>query len=165
MQGRFGEETMAHDGGCACGKVRYSITEEPMFTQVCHCTDCQRTTGSAFVIHAVIARDDLAITGETRMADMDTGSGTGAEIHFCPDCGTYIWIRYKYHQVPVIAVRAGTLDETSALPPQGHIFTDSKLDWVVVPDGVPAYPKAASREEMWPAESVARYDNLPPLGS
>ena len=154
---------MAHEGGCACGKVRYRITEDPMFTQLCHCTDCQRTTGSAFVIHAVIARDDLEISGETRMADMETGSGNGAEIHFCPACGTYIWIRYRYHQVPVIAVRAGTLDDASALPPQGQIFTSSKLDWVVLDPSIPAFEKAAPREEMWPPESVARYDSLPPL--
>jgi hypothetical protein len=154
---------MAYQGGCACGQVRYAIKRKPMFTQVCHCTDCQRTTGSAFVVHAVIARDDLQISGDTRMADLDTGSGAGAEIHFCSTCATYIWLRYKYHQVPVIAVRAGTLDNPSALPPQGHIFLDSMQDWVVVPAGVPAYPKAASREEMWPAEDVARYDSLPPI--
>lgn len=154
---------MALDGGCACGKVRYTITENPMFTQVCHCTDCQRTTGSAFVVHAVIARDDLTISGETRMAEMETGSGNGAEIHFCPDCGTYIWIRYKYHQVPVIAIRAGTLNDPSALPPQGQIFTSSRQDWAVLDVRIPAYEKAASREEMWPPESVARYNSLPPL--
>lgn len=151
------------EGGCACGKVRYAVTEQPMFTQVCHCTDCQRTTGSAFVIHSVIARDDLLIDGATQMAELETGSGAGSEIHFCPDCGTYIWIRYKYHQVPVVALRTGTLDDPSALTPQGHIFMDSKLDWVTVPEGVPAYPRAASREEMWPPASVDRYNSLPPL--
>lgn len=150
-------------GGCACGKVRYTITEPPMFTQVCHCTDCQRTTGSAFVIHAVIATADLEISGETRMAELETGSGAGSEIHFCRDCGTYVWIRYKYHQVPVIAIRAGTLDDPSVLPPQAHIFVDSRQNWVGLPDDVPAYPKAGSREEMWPAESVTRYNGLPLL--
>ena len=99
---------MTTTGHCGCGAVTYEITGAPLFTQACHCTDCQRTTGSAFVVHTVIVEDDLKLQGETRMAVLPSGSGAGCELHACAQCAAYIWVRYRYHQVPVIAVRAGT---------------------------------------------------------
>lgn len=151
---------MALTGGCSCGAVHYEVTGAPLFTQACHCLDCQRTTGSAFVVHAVLVESDFRIEGEMATARLETGSGQGRDLHFCPACGTAIWVRYLYHQVPVIALRTGTLDDTGQLAPQAHIFLRSKQPWVEIPDGVPAYPEAAAREDMWPAESVARYDAL-----
>lgn len=151
---------MALTGGCSCGEVTYEITDAPLFTQACHCTDCQRTTGSAFVVHAVLAEKDFAITGETRASQLSTGSGAGREHHFCPTCGTPIWVRYLYHQVPVIALRTGTLDDASQLPPQAHIFTRSKQPWVLLPGDAPAFEEGAARDEIWPAESIRRYEAL-----
>ena len=151
---------MSLTGGCSCGAVRYEITGDPLFTQACHCMDCQRTTGSAFVLHTILVESDLEISGQLKSARLPTGSGQGRDLHFCPECGTPIWVRYLYHRVPVIAVRAGTLDDTGAVRPEGHIFLKSKQTWVEVPEGVPAFEEGAAREDMWPAESVARYNAL-----
>lgn len=154
---------MTLSGRCACGREHYKINEEPLFTHACHCTDCQRTTGSAFVVHLVVAEVDFEIEGETRMSTIATGSGAGCDLHFCTQCGTYIWCRYRYHQVPVIAVRGGTLDDTSAVSPQVHIFTRSKQPWVRLPDDVPAYEEACGREGVWPETSVSKYNLLGPI--
>ena len=151
------------NGICSCGDVRYEIVEQPLITQVCHCTDCQRTTGSAFVIHIVICEKDLKIAGETRMAVVPTGSGAGCELHACNNCGVIVWVRYRYHQVPVVAVRAGTLEDTRAVTPAAHIFVDSKQPWVSVPSGSLAFSKGFERSEVWPQDSFERYEALPKL--
>ena len=153
---------MALTGGCACGRVRYTITDQPMFTHACHCLDCQRTTGSAFVVHHLIAHDELEIEGETRMTHLPTGSGAGCDLHFCPECGAYVWVRYLYHPVDAIAVRGGTLDEPRALPPQAHIFVRSKQPWLDLPADAPQFTEAYDRAVVWPAASYSKYENLPP---
>ncbi len=92
------------------------------------------------------------------MATLPSGSGAGCELHFCSKCGTYIWCRYLYHKVDVIALRVGTLDDTSMVKPQAHIFVRSKLSWFDLPDGVPVFEGAMDRDAVWSAESVARYN-------
>ena len=151
-------------GRCACGNVRYEIQGEPLVTQACHCRDCQRATGSAFVIHIVVCEEDFRITGETHMGLGPTGSGTGCELHSCASCGVLIWVRYKYHKVPVIAVRAGTLKDPGAVTPQAHIFTGRKLPWVLLPAEVPSFEEGIDRSQVWSKESIERYESLPSLG-
>lgn len=153
---------MAMTGRCACGEVTYEIREQPLFTQACHCTDCQRTTGTAFVVHMVVGEPDFEIKGDTRSTVVPSGSGAGCELHFCATCATYLWCRYLYHKVCAIAIRAGTLDDTKAVSPQAHIFTRSKQPWLTLPDNVPQFPEAAPREEIWTEESIQKYENLPP---
>lgn len=155
---------MGLNGRCACGEVRYEITGEPLFTHACHCVDCQRTTGSAFVIHTVLCEEDLVINGATRTGIGPSGSGAGCEMHGCESCGVIIWLRYLYHQVPVIVVRTGTLEDPNALPPRAHIFTSQKQPWFVLPDDVPTFVEAADRDALWPASSIARYNALAPRG-
>lgn len=153
---------MAMTGRCACGAVTYEVVNAPLFTQACHCRDCQRTTGSAFVVHAVMVEDDLKLEGKTRMVVVPSGSGAGCELHACAVCADYVWVRYLYHRVPVIALRTGTLDDPSLLPPQAHIFVRSKQPWLALTDGLPQFEEAFARDAVWPAESVARYEALPP---
>ena len=148
-------------GCCSCGRVTYQISQELLFTLACHCRDCQRSTGSAFVIHLVVAERDFEISGTTSLSILPTGSGGGREVHFCSECGTSIWCRYFYHKVAVIAVRGGTLDDTNVVRPQAHIFTRSKLSWVELPKDVPAYEEMFVRSEMWPQESIDKYESLP----
>ena len=88
---------MSLNGRCSCGDVRYEITGEPLFTHSCHCADCQRTTGSAFVIHTVLCEEDLSVTGVTPTGLGPSGSGAGCEMHACASCGVIIWLRYLYH--------------------------------------------------------------------
>jgi hypothetical protein len=152
---------MALKGRCACGRVTYQINDEPLFTQACHCLDCQRTTGSAFVVHMVVAEQDFSIDGELNSSVIPTGSGKGCEIYACSHCSTFIWCRYLYHKVPVIAVRSGTLLDPNAVRPQAHLFTASKQTWMTLSDEVPVFDGMSDRGAVWPMESVQKYDSLP----
>ena len=151
---------MTQTGGCACGRVRYRLEGVPLFTYACHCVDCQRTTGSAFVVHLTVAEDDVEVAGETRTATLPTGSGAGYDAHFCPGCGTYILCKYHRSPAATIAVRAGTLDDTSQLVVQAHIFTRSKQPWLVLPDDVPSFDEYYERDQLWTEESLVRFREL-----
>ena len=144
------------EGGCACGEVRYRLTSRPMFNHCCHCTDCQRQTGSAFVLNALIETDRIEILkGAPKPTAMPTDSGRPHDIWRCPTCLTAVWS--DYGRRPALRfVRMGTLDDPSALSPDVHIFTRSKLPWVGLPADVPAVEIYYDMEKLWPAESLAR---------
>ena len=143
-------------GSCFCGAVKYRLTSSPMFVHCCHCRDCQRQTGSAFVLNALIEADRVELlSGETRPFPQPTNSGRPHVIHRCPDCGTALWSTYGGRE-QIRFVRAGTLDEPSALAPDMHIYTRSKQPWVTLPDGVPAFEAYYDSRTLWPAESLAR---------
>ena len=153
-------KALALVGGCACGQVRYQINDDPLFTYACHCTDCQRTTGSAFVVHSTVAKVDFEIEGETQAARLPTGSGAGYDLHFCPKCGTFVWCIYHVRSDPVLIVRTGTLDDTAKLRPQAHIFTRSMQTWFTLPEDVPSFPEAFDRGVVWPTESLKKLNEL-----
>jgi hypothetical protein len=144
------------EGGCACGKMRYRLASQPMIVHCCHCRDCQRQTGSAFVLNALIETDRIAkLKGETKSVAVPTDSGRRHEIHRCPACETALWSHYGGG--PALAfVRIGTLDDPSALPPDVHIYTRSKLPWVALPPRIPAFPDYYDSKALWPPESLAR---------
>ena len=154
---------MKYDGRCACGEVTYGIHDDPLFTQACHCLDCQRTTGSAFVVHLVIAESDFSIHGPTSSSVVPTGSGIGCDLHYCTECATYLWCRYLYHQVAVIAVRSGTLTDPNAVQPQAHIFTKSKQAWLTLPSDVPSFIEAFDKSDVWPRTSIDKYNAQPAI--
>jgi hypothetical protein len=144
------------DGGCACGAVRYRMTTPPLFVHCCHCKDCQRQTGSAFALNALIETDRVdMLSGETQRYDMPTDSGRPHGVYRCTHCGTAVWSEYGGLKV-LRFVRVGTLDDPSALPPDVHIYTRSKLPWVVLPDGVPRFEAYYESKKLWPAESLQR---------
>ena len=148
--------TDALEGGCACGAVRYRLTSAPMFVHCCHCLHCQRQTGSAFVLNAIIETDRIVLlSGAPEPVAVPTDSGRPHDIHRCPDCRTAVWSDYG-RRPAVRFVRTGTLDESSAIVPDVHIFTCSKLPWVALPDGVPAFDVYYDMQTLWPAESLAR---------
>ncbi|HEX3429406.1 MAG TPA: GFA family protein [Rhizomicrobium sp.] len=144
------------EGGCACGAVRYRLRSKPMFVNCCHCRDCQRQTGSAFVINALIETDRIALlSGHPEPVSVPTDSGRPHDIYRCPGCRTALWS--DYGRRPALRfVRVGTLDDASALPPDGHIFTRSKLPWVSLPPDVPAFEMYYDMQTLWPPESLAR---------
>src|SRR5437764_15066463 len=74
------------EGGCACGAVRYRLTSEPMFVHCCHCLNCQRQTGSAFVINLLIEADRVELTGDPQPVDVPRDDGSVQTIYRCPDC-------------------------------------------------------------------------------
>ncbi len=147
--------TQTLQGGCACGAVRYRLASAPMFVNCCHCTWCQRETGSAFVINAIIETDRVAVTGETLAVATPSESGTGQIIHRCPACHVALWSHYG-GRTKAAFVRAGTLDKPNPIKPDAHIFTRSKLPWVSLDGGAPAFEVYYDLDQQWPAESQAR---------
>jgi hypothetical protein len=144
------------EGGCACGAVRYRLTSGPMFVHCCHCHDCQRQTGSAFVINALIETDRIALLAdEPRPVPVPTDSGRPHDIYRCAVCQTAVWSDYG-RRPGLRFVRVGTLDDPMALPPDVHIYTRSKLPWVALPAGVPAFEAYYSTKALWPAASLER---------
>ena len=144
------------EGGCSCGAVRYRLNGAPMFVHCCHCLDCQRQTGSAFVINALIETDRIEIlSGAPVPIAMPTDSGHPHDVHRCPACLIAVWS--DYGRRPALRfLRVGTLDEPSALKPDVHIFTRSKLPWVGLPENVPAFDVYYDMKALWPAEALAR---------
>ena len=131
-------------GGCLCGSIRYESEAEPMMTAVCHCTHCQKQTGTAFSVIVAVARADLKINGQTAVYH-DTGdSGKPVQRHFCANCGSPL-----YTDVTALAdrlfIKAGTLDDTSWLQPGAHIYCDSAQPWVDIPADAQQFARAANR--------------------
>ncbi len=146
--------TGRREGGCACGAVRYRLTSEPLFVHCCHCLSCQRQTGSAFVINLLIERDRVDVTGEPVTVDVARDNGGTQKIYRCPDCQTALYSEYTYPHIWF--VRGGTLDEPRGVHPDVHIFTRSKVEWVTLPEGVPAVEVFYDLDELWPRESLQR---------
>ena len=127
------------DGGCTCRAVRYRLTSPPMWVNCCHCTWCQRETGSAFALNAMIEAERVQLlAGEPECVDTPSNSGKGQKIWRCPKCHVAVWSNYAGGGDAVRFVRVGTLDEPGRVPPNIHIFTTTKQPWVVLPPGMPA---------------------------
>jgi hypothetical protein len=149
------------NGRCACGELRYAMTDRPLFVHCCHCSWCQRETGTAFALNAMIEADRVVLEcGAPQIVDTPSASGKGQRISRCPRCRVAVWSTYAGSGEAVRFVRVGTLDEPGRLPPDIHIYTSTKLSWVVLPDGVPAMPEYYRRSEHWPADSLARREAL-----
>ena len=143
-------------GGCACGNVRYRLSSAPMFVNCCHCRDCQRQTGSAFAINAVIETDRITLlSGRPEPVPVPTESGRPHDIYRCAICHTALWSDYG-RRPGLRFVRVGTLDNPAALPPDAHIFTRSRLPWVELPKSAPAFEIYYDMEALWPAASLER---------
>mgnify|MGYP002624608352 CR=1 FL=1 len=141
------------EGGCACGAIRYRLTEDAVGLHVCHCTDCQRITGSAFVMTMTVRREGLEILkGEPQPLAFETVSGISRIDRCCAACGSRLWSEPQ--KIPnLLALRPGTLDEHDWLEPVAHIFLSSAQPWVPIPEGVLRYQR--SPED--PLEPVRRW--------
>ena len=143
------------EGGCACGAVRFRLDASPMFVHCCHCLNCQRQTGSAFVINVMIENEHVRLLrGQPVAVEVPRDDGSKQKIMRCAACQVAVW---SYYTRPQIAfVRAGTLDVPSSVQPDVHIYTRSKLPWVVLPPSVPAFDVYYDTKALWPAASFAR---------
>ena len=151
------EGTKPLDGGCACGAVRYRMTSEPMFVHCCHCRWCQRESGAAFALNALIEADRVdLLKGEPEPVDTPSNSGKGQKYFRCPRCRIALWSNYAGAGEAIRFVRVGTLDEPDRLPPDVHIYIASKQPWVVIPEGALAFEEYYDRAACWPEESLAR---------
>ena len=143
------------EGGCACGSVRYRLASDPLFVHCCHCLNCQRQTGSAFVVNLLIETDRVELLqGEPQPVGVLRSGGKKQKIWRCPTCQVAVYSQYT--SLKVRFVRAGTLDNPRGIEPDVHIFTRSKVDWVSLPESVPAFPVYYETEKLWPAESLER---------
>lgn len=134
---------MAMTGGCLCGKVRYTVNADPMFTGVCHCTTCQKQSGSAFTVVIGVQANSLSVQGDTTRFVNQGDSGKNVASRFCPTCGSTIVSEPEMMQGLAI-VRAGTLDDTSSLNPTMQIYCDSKQNWVSLGGNLRSFPKMPS---------------------
>jgi hypothetical protein len=143
------------EGGCSCGEIRYRLASEPMFVNCCHCRNCQRQTGTAFVLNLLIEADRVElIAGEPRVVPVPRDDGSEQLIWRCPTCQVAVWSEYGRPEVRF--VRAGTLDDPSWVEPGAHIFTRTRVPWVELPEAAPAFEVYYDSATLWPAASLER---------
>lgn len=118
-------------GGCHCGALRYQLSAPPLMIYNCHCTNCQKITGSAFTVAATVVERALVFTkGVPKRLNWKADSGNERFGLFCEACGS----RIANGQTPsngLLSLRAGTFDDTSWVEPAGDIWTKSAQGWVV----------------------------------
>ena len=121
--------TVHHAGGCLCGAVRYAIAAPIAALRACHCTHCQKNTGTGMSVNAVVAGPDFAITqGAPKRFTTRADSGRTLYRYFCGDCGSPLYAHREASPERVV-VKAGTLDDSSALKVTAHIWTKSARPW------------------------------------
>jgi len=148
-------------GGCTCTAIRYRMKTMPLFVHCCHCRWCQRETGSAFALNAMIeANRVILLQGEPEIVNTPSNSGKGQRIARCPQCHIALWSNYAGAGDSIHFVRVGTLDHPDCLAPDIHIFTSSKQPWVVLPHDTPAVQEYYQRAGYWPKVSMERYETL-----
>lgn len=129
--------TILH-GGCVCGRVRYQVEDRFDYSGYCHCSECRRTSGSAFVALAGCPGDAFRVLqGDEVLSQYQKGPST--VLYFCSKCGSNLFTRKV--DSGFIHVRMGTLDEAPSLRPMGHVFVGSKAAWFDITDGLPQFPE------------------------
>jgi len=145
------------EGGCDCRQVRYRMVGNPLIVHCCHCRWCQRETGAAFALNAMIEADRIQLLcGDVVVIDTPSHSGKGQRISRCPRCYLALWSNYAGARDALKFLRLGTLDDPDALAPDVHIFTATKQPWVILSPGAPCYPEYYKSSEVWSKESLAR---------
>ena len=132
------------EGGCQCGTIRYEIVGTPKRVVACHCTDCQRQSGSAFGMTMLVSEDDFRLTkGELKTYASKSDAGRAKLGAFCPECGTRIYHKPEWRK-GTVSVKPGTLDDTPWLTPDMHLWTSSKQPWVIITEDVEAFERQTS---------------------
>ncbi|MBT9457112.1 MAG: GFA family protein [Burkholderiaceae bacterium] len=151
------ETAFSLEGGCTCRALRYRLTSRPLFVHCCHCRWCQRESGSAFALNAMIESTRVELlSGTPERVHTPSNSGKGQDIMRCPQCRIAVWSHYAGAGEAVSFIRVGTLDEPDRLPPDIHIFTMSKQPWVQLNPDTPAVPEYYDRKQFWPEDRLAR---------
>lgn len=144
-------------GHCSCGEVVYELKDRPLFVHACHCRWCQRETGSAIAMNALIEASKVTLlSGEPEVVDTPSESGRGQKVYRCSSCRVALWSVYSGAGPRFNFIRVGTLENPDVCPPDIHIFTESKQPWVILPDNVPVMPRYYDRDDCWPRESLER---------
>lgn len=137
----MGEENTGLKGGCNCGAVRYEISGAPLAVAACHCTNCRKQSGAAFSVNLIVRAGAMSVEGELA-SYQDLGEDSGAPLarEFCAACGSPIR-SIPSASLKMVAIKAGTLDAPGAYAPQMHIWTQSALPWVTIPEDLPRFEK------------------------
>ena len=143
-------------GKCGCGAVTYQMTTPPMFVHCCHCSECQRQTGAAYVLNAIIEADRVKFAGPITEHELPTPSGKGQIITRCRDCGVAVFSSYMIRLGKLRYVRVGTLDDPDQCPPDVQIFTNSKQAWVPLSKDIPIFEEFYKFDDVWPQASIDR---------
>lgn len=148
-----------NEGGCLCGGIRYAALATPDRVTVCHCRFCQKATGSAYMVEPIFdANNFVLLTGSPRIFDhLSSGSGKVVHIHFCPDCGTKLWLSFE--RFPgAVGVYAGTFDDPCWFPldpaTSKHIFLGVARSDTVIPSGLPTFLEHSTTNEGTPQNAV-----------
>lgn len=145
------------EGSCTCRAVRYRMDIRPMLVHCCHCRWCQRETGAAFALNALIEAERVSLlAGSPDPVHTPSESGKGQVIWRCPTCRVALWSNYGGRGDLIRFVRVGTLLEPDRFPPDVHIFTSSKQPWVVLPPDTPSFPEFYDSKQVWPPASLER---------
>ena len=148
-------------GGCTCRAVRFAMASAPLIVHCCHCRWCQRETGTAFALNAMIESERVQLlAGAPELVLTPSNSGRGQKIARCAQCRVAVWSHYAGAGDRLSFVRVGTLDDPDMFAPDVHIFTESKQPWVVIPEGARAFAQYYRRAEVWSAASLERYSKL-----
>ena len=135
-----------HEGGCLCGEIRYQVTAKPQRLTICHCTFCQRFTGSAFLVEPIFLKTDFEIIkGDIHCYEhRSDGSQMVVTVNSCPNCCTTLFLGFERF-TEVIGICGGTFDNPNWFDRDPeitkHIFTDSAQEGVVLPAGIDSFPK------------------------
>lgn len=148
-----------HEGGCSCGFVRYRMAA-PIFVNACHCRMCQRESGSAFAINAMIEVGWVELTGEGAPETFDATAATppGAGSARCPRCGVRLWDRHRLMGDNILFIRAGTLDQPELLRPDAHFFVSRKHPWIALPADARSFAELPGENEppLWSEQAQTR---------
>ena len=148
------------EGGCDCRSIRYRLETTPLVVHLCHCKWCQRESGTAFALNAMIESDRITLLPDSTKSplktDVPSESGSGQTIHRCPDCRVAVWSNYGDPDDLIRLLRVGTLDRPEVCPPSIQIYVESKLPWVGLVEGVPVREKYYKSDEVWSKESLER---------
>jgi hypothetical protein len=130
---------MKLEGGCLCGKVRYSADAEPIFAGVCHCATCQKGTGTAFNAVVAVPKPLVSLSGTVSTYEGRGDTGNATYRRFCPECGSPVAVEAAIMADVVIPI--GTLDDPSAVKPAMQIYCDSAQPWALLEGGVQRFAK------------------------
>jgi hypothetical protein len=129
------------DGGCHCGRITYEADIDPEKVGVCHCTDCQSLSGSAFVVYLPVPKEAFRLRGEPKIYVKTAESGSRRAQAFCPDCGSRLYA--SADQDPqVFNLRIGTVRQRASLPPRAQVWCRSALPWVMNLGSVKQHPQS-----------------------
>jgi len=120
--------TAAYKGGCACGAIRYEISGEPVFSNHCQCRDCQSESGAGHLSHLTFMREGVKVSGKAASWEMTADSGNKKSRHFCPNCGSPVYMTFAA-MPQLFTIRAASLDDPARFQPQAVTYAVRGYAW------------------------------------